>query len=121
MLNKVLRKLHHKIISIFDIFRYKKYKLDQNIFDNTVKIGKGSNILRTSFGKYSGCNINCIINDSKIGNFVNIAWNVYIGPRSHIYTNFTSHDFIYTKGEHIYSGGIDNKYINKLGHDAWLG
>lgn len=121
MLIKIVRKIYHIVKNSFDFFRYQKYRLNSNIFDNTVKIGKGSSTLRSKYGKYSGCNSNCIINDTEIGNFVNIAWNVHIGPRSHIYTNFTTHDFIYTKGEHIYSGGIDGKYINKIGHDVWIG
>lgn len=121
MLIKIVRKIYHNIKKTFDFFRYQKYRLNGNLFDNTVKIGKGSATLRSKYGKYSGCNSNCIINDTEIGNFVNIAWNVHIGPRSHIYTNFTTHDFIYTKGEHIYSGGIDGKYINKIGHDVWIG
>lgn len=109
------------IQNLFDVVRYQKYRQNGNIFDSTVKIGKGTSSLRTKYGKYSGCNSDCIINDTEIGNFVNIAWNVHIAPRSHIYTNFTTHDFIYTKGEHIYSGGIDGKYINKIGHDVWIG
>lgn len=121
MLIKIISKIYDITKNIFDVLRYQKYRQNGNIFDNTVKIGKGSSTLRSKYGKYSGCNSNCIINDTEIGNFVNIAWNVHIGPRSHIYTNFTTHDFIYTKGEHIYSGGIDGKYINKIGHDVWIG
>ncbi len=121
MISKIIRKLKFYVNRFRDIRRYKNYKKNGSIFDNTVIIGKGSSVLRSKIGKYSGCNINTMINDTEIGNFVNIAWDVCIGPRSHIYTNFTTHDFIYTKGEHIYSGGIDGKYINKIGHDVWIG
>jgi virginiamycin A acetyltransferase len=121
MLVKFLRNIYYLTMKISDTLRFQRYKLNANVFDRKVKIGKGSRVLRSKFGRYSGCNINCIINDTEIGSFVNIAWNVHIGPRSHIYTNFTTHDFIYTKGEHIYSGGIDGNYINKIGHDAWIG
>jgi acetyltransferase-like isoleucine patch superfamily enzyme len=111
------------IKNIFDILRYQKYRQNGNIFDNTVKIGKGSSTLGAKYGKYSGCNSNCIIVNTDIGNFVNIAWNVHIGPRSHIYTNFTTHDFIYLNNEFIpiANNGCFDGYFNKIGHDVWIG
>jgi len=98
-----------------------KYRVAGCEFEHGVQIGRGSKLTRATFGKFSGCNMNCIINDTRIGNFVNIAWNVTIGPRGHIYKNFTSHDFIYTNGEHIYTGGINDKFINSIGNDVWIG
>ncbi len=121
MISKVMKLIKYFPSKIKKKQFYKKLSKNGTIFDNSNVFGYGSSLLRSKFGFYSGCNTNCIINDTLIGNFVNIAWNVTIGPRSHIYTNFTTHDFIYLKGEHIYSGGIDGSYINKIGHDVWIG
>ncbi len=116
----MLRKIYYKFK---DFIRYKRYKADNNIFDNTVKIGERSILKKTIFGKHSGCNFDCIIVNTIIGNFTNIAWNVCIGARGHIYTNFTTHDFIYTKNEFIpiANNGCFNGYFNKIGHDVWIG
>lgn len=85
--------------------------------------GKGSSIRKTQWGKHSKCNPNCVIWNTKIGNYVGIAWNVTIGPRSHVYTNFTIQDFVYSKKEMYpdtstfpYEG-----YICEIGHDVWIG
>lgn len=71
---------------------YEKYRLKKknNIFDSSNYFGRKSSISSTFWGKYSGCN----------KNYVSIASNVIIGPRNHIFTNFTTHDFPYTKNEH---------------------
>lgn len=121
MILKTLRLTKHIIAKTADPVVRIKHRIAGCNFDKGVRIGRGSRLTRVSFGKYSGCNINCIINDTRVGSFVNIAWNVTIGPRGHIYKNFTSHDFIYTNGEHIYTGGIDVNYINSIGNDVWIG
>ena len=123
MLIKVLGKVYRAIQSGFGFVRYQKYKLEGNILGGNVTIGSGSKITKVKFGKYSGCNNNCVIINSDIGNYTNIAWNVSIGPRNHIYTNFTIHDFIYKNNEHlpIANNGCFNDYFNKIGHDVWIG
>jgi len=109
---------------INQIYRYRLQKF--NKFDKTnIFFGK-SQIRSTEWGKYSTCNNNCNIVATKIGNYVSIASNVIIGPRNHIFTNFTTHDFPYTKNEHIYFGGSNGDgmfegYFNKIGHDVWIG
>ncbi len=85
--------------------------------------GRGCHLRNTAWGKYSGCNHGCTIWDTSIGNYTNIAWNVSIGPRTHIYENFTTHDEFYQPGE----GDTDrgkmpfDGFICRIGHDAWIG
>jgi acetyltransferase-like isoleucine patch superfamily enzyme len=116
MFNKIARKFIHKL---------KVYNIKKNgtVIGYKSSIGFNSQVLRSKFGDYSGCNSNCIINDTRIENFVNIAWNVCIGPRSHIHTNFTTHDFIYTNNEQNYTRNElpFDRYFNVIGSDVWIG
>nr|WP_276561043.1 CatB-related O-acetyltransferase [Vibrio scophthalmi] len=104
---------------LFERFRYD----NNNFFGNGVNIGRGSKVVKTKFGKYSGCNLDCVITNADIGKYTNISWNVCIGPRSHIYTNFTTHDFIYKNNEFlpVANEGCFNGYFNKIGNDVWIG
>lgn len=121
ILINVLKLVKASLVRLLDPIRLMKYRSSGCKFGQGVRIGFGSKLTRVDFGRLSGCNIDCVINDTKIGQFVNIAWNVTIGPRGHLHTNFTSHDFIYQNGEHIYTGGIHKKYINVIGNDVWIG
>ena len=98
--------------------------LKKNIedIDKTASIGKRTTIKKVKIGKYSGINDNCVIVNTQILNFVNISWNVTIGPRNHILSNFTSHDFIYKYGEHIpiANDGCFEGFFNKIGQHANL-
>lgn len=100
-------------------------KARRNVLEEGSKIGAGSVVERSYFGYYSGCNKNCNIMDTFIGRYVNIGPGVIIGQRNHIYTNFTTHDFVYRNNEHIrqYSifGSGGGRYGVKLGHDVWVG
>lgn len=115
MLNKMLR-----ILSAFFNAILKKNFED---IDKTASIGKKTTIKKVKIGKYSGINDNCVIVNTQILNFVNISWNVTIGPRNHIFSNFTSHDFIYNENEHIpiANDGCFEGFFNKIGHDVWIG
>ena len=91
--------------------------------DKSVVLGKNSIIKKVKIGKFSGINDNCLIVNTQILNYVNIANNVTVGPRNHIFSNFTTHDFIYEKNEYI---AIANKgcfegFFNKIGNDVWIG
>jgi len=94
-----------------------------NVLHKGAHIGSGSKLYGTSLGMHSGCNENCVIINSLIGNYCNISWNVNIGPRGHIYANFTSHDLVYSSDEvlSVANNGCFDGYINKLGHDVWIG
>ena len=99
------------------------FKSNAEDIDKTVIMGKNAIIKKVKIGKFSGFNDNCIIINTQILNYVNISWNVTIGPRNHIFSNFTSHDFIYNEGEHIpiANDGCFEGYSNKIGHDVWIG
>lgn len=123
MISIIIRKLKFYVNRFRDIRRYKNYKKNGNNFDKTVILGEKSYLIKNIWGKHSGCNSNCKIVNTIIGNYVNIAWDVCIGPRSHIYTNFTTHDFIYTRNEFLPVANIGcfEGYFNKIGNDVWIG
>mgnify|MGYP003634298168 CR=1 FL=1 len=102
---------------------YFRFKLRRkNSFLSSSYFGLGSQLSDTSWGYLSGCNVNCDIVATKIGNFCSIGPEVVIGPRNHIISNFTTTDFPYS-GEHSYSSddGAYDGYINIIGHDVWIG
>lgn len=119
----VFRKIRGILSGVLKRIRYKQYVKNGNSFNQTNLFGEKTALLRTKWGKDSSCNNTCYIVDTIVGNYVNIAWNVVIGPRNHFHRNFTSHDFIYTEGENIYN--VDDLpydgYFNKIGHDVWIG
>ena len=90
-----------------------------NILDCTSVVGLGSIVTGSHFGYLSGCNRNCEIDLAWIGNYTEIAANVRIGPRNHSFSNFTITDFVYTNREHVY--GKKGEYVNRIGHDVWIG
>ena len=92
-----------------------------NIFDNSNKFEGENHFYNTKWGKYSACTSNCRIIDTEIGSFTSIGWNTSISPRDHVFTNFTSHKFIYLKKENYVTRGIYGDYITKVGHDVWIG
>lgn len=99
------------------------FKGSKENIDKSVIIGKNTTVKKVEIGKYSGINDNCTVVNTLILNYVNIAWNVTIGPRNHIFSNFTSHDFIYLENEHIAiaNDGCFEGFFNKIGHDVWIG
>ena len=104
----------------------RKKLLKNNKFNQTNHFPVGVNLSFTEWGQYSGCNKNCDIANTTIGNFTSIGPNVIIGPRNHIVSNFTTHDFIYTNKEHAYKDGrggdgMFDGFFNKIGNDVWIG
>jgi len=126
-MNKFSTFIRNKIIKLLALEIYSRKKLSRsNKFGRTNKFGAASSLSCTEWGQYSGCNKNCDIVNSSIGNFTSIASNVIIGPRDHILSNFTTHDFVYTEREHSYIDGRDGDgpfsgYFNNIGHDVWIG
>ena len=124
MQHKIIRLLRYVLIAKLRSKRmYRKYRLCGNEFDNTVIFRPNCILVRNKWGKYSDCDSNCWIENCIIGNFVNIAHSVTIGPRNHIYTNFSSHDFVYLNKEFLFdnSESCFDGYLNKIGHDVWIG
>lgn len=122
-MQKMIFLLKKLITNVMCRFRLYLYEIHGNIISNDVIIGKNSKIYKSKFGSYSACNSGCIIVNCDIGNYTNIAWNVTIGPRSHIYTNFTVNDFVYNFQEvvEISNIGMFEGYFNKIGSDVWIG
>lgn len=108
--------------------RIREYnKKHNNTCGKCVSFGKNSLVENSSFGDYSGCNINCCICSTLVGRYVNIGPYVIIGQRDHIYKNFTTHDFCYHNREFARDyeiptgGGTLSGYGVKIGHDVWIG
>lgn len=101
-----------------------RIKLQGNLLSPTTYIGDESILYDTSWGKHSGCGFKSEIESVQVGNYVNIASNVKIGLRNHIYENFTISDFFYKKGEELCPKNTSfpfGKYMVKIGNDVWIG
>ena len=122
-MRKILSSFYICIKTIFYKFRLLLYKKHENIFGDHVIVGRNSRLYKTVFGKHSACNSGCTIVNCTIGNYTNISWNVTIGPRGHIYTNFTVNDFVYLDNEfiEIANRGSFDGFFNKIGSDVWIG
>ncbi|MCF6290845.1 MAG: CatB-related O-acetyltransferase [Desulfobacterales bacterium] len=122
-----MKKIIIKLISKIVVRVVKWYSAvsidDSNIYNDTNGFSPGTIIRITKWGKYSSCNSDSIVVRATIGNYSMISHHVTIGPRDHIFTNFSIHDAIYSKTkEHLYNTGIwDNMYRVKIGHDVWIG
>lgn len=114
------------VLKLYDFYRYNKYRKRGNIFNKypeTNSFGRFSNLKHTKWGRGSTCNSKCDIVYCEIGNYSEIAQDVIIGPRNHVFTNFTTRDWIYEKSEYSYGlgDGMFNGYFNKIGHNVWIG
>ena len=122
---KTTKNIKKIINNLLDIRRKKVYRKNNCEFNSTNNIREKVSMIETTLGKYTDINSRTIINHTLIGNYTNISWDVVIGPRGHIYSNFTTHDFIYLNKEHEYTKNEYDeslgRYINKIGHDVWIG
>lgn len=112
---KIKRIINNKITII-------KNRANGSIFDDTNQIRDKVTLYNSKIGKYTDINRNTNISHTIIGNYANVSWDVEICPRSHIYTNFTTHDFVYTKNEHVWKCNKPyNGYLVQIGNDVWIG
>ena len=97
--------------------------MSTNHFESTSNFGEGSVIQNTSWGKYSGCNINCFLNRVKIGNYVSIAGGVKAGLGRHRYENFTTYHspLLYDAKLDDEWNYTDKEFLIKINHDVWIG
>lgn len=89
-----------------------------------IKEKAANHIVFTKYGKDCQFGEGLIISEACIGDNVSIGNSVTIGPRSHIYTNFTSHDFIYTANEFDYYKNYTRPFdgfMNRIGNRVWIG
>lgn len=94
-----------------------------NQFSDSNQFHYKSNLFKTRWGRSSSCNSNCDIVYTDVGHYTEIASGVIIGPRNHVYDNFTFQDFVYENNEHIYKlgDGPFDGYFNKIGNNVWIG
>ena len=90
------------------------YKTDLGKY-STVR--KGAQVYGSQMGYHSGVNMNTFISNTIIGRYSEIAWNCSIGPRNHLYRNFTISDFIYNDEERLKFSGSQTI----IGNDVWIG
>jgi phosphonate metabolism protein (transferase hexapeptide repeat family) len=108
--------------------------IGQRVFLNNValgeytEIGDDSHFEQVEFGAFSYCGPRCIIQNSKILNFSNIAAHVRIGPTDHPMDRPTLHHFTYRRRLYGFAEEDDQEFfyarscrITILGHDTWLG
>lgn len=119
----IIKKIYH---ILFDYRRKLYLKKNHNIFDRTNYL-YAKNIIQidnTKWGRHSGVGEFAEIHNTSIGAFTNIASNVKIGVRDHIYQNFLISDFVYEdKDLEFYKKGLDelDGYWVKIGSDVWIG
>jgi acetyltransferase-like isoleucine patch superfamily enzyme len=94
-------------------------------FHKTSKIEAGSNIINTTFGRYSFCGYDCTIVNCDVGAFCSIASNVIIGGARHP-MEWVSMSPVFYKGR----DSITKKFSNhnrgsekrtSIGNDVWIG
>ena len=99
------------------------------IFDSTIdssaKIGPGSRILSSKFGRYSYCGSDCLIVNCDIGAFCSIADNVAIGPGVHPIDHVSTSP-IFLRGRNVLGRNISNHDLPssqrvRIGNDVWIG
>ena len=95
------------------------------MIDKTSKIQSGSNIIDSTFGRYSFCGYDCTIVNCDIGSFTSIADNVSIGDASHP-MDWVSMSPVFYQGRDI----IKKKFSTHpllpisrtiIGNDVWIG
>ena len=97
-------------------------------FGKYTEIGKLSRIENSSFEDYSYCDDGCIIQNARIGKFVNIAAMARIGATQHPMNRATLHHFTYRRKLYDFDVVDDEKFFSErkkslviIGHDVWIG
>lgn len=98
-------------------------------FDSTIdsssKIGPGSRILSSKFGRYSYCGSDCLIINCDVGAFCSIADNVVIGPGVHPIEQVSTSP-VFLAGRNVLGRNISNHaqpslQRTRIGNDVWIG
>ena len=123
--------LRNMVYCYRDIKTKKQYSLMKKLNPGTI-FEKGSEVKKGAFAKncylgaYSRVGMGGLLGNVMVGNFTHFAPDVIVGPRNHIYTNFTIGDFIYSYeefAEHyaLFAGKDGRKYGTRIGNDVWIG
>lgn len=93
-----------------------------------VEIGEQNHIDHSIMGDYSYTGPWCIIQNTHMGKFSNIAAMVRIGPTDHPMERATQHHFTYRRQLFGFSDTNDDNFfqqrqgrITEIGHDSWIG
>lgn len=96
-----------------------------SIIHASAKIGPGSRILSSKFGRYSYCGSDCLIVNCDIGAFCSIADNVVIGPGVHPIEHVSTSPIFLTGrnvlGRNISSHEQPPPQRVRIGNDVWIG
>ena len=105
--------------------KIKRKAVKKSTIHKSSKIEAGSQVLNSSFEKYSFCGYDCQINNSDIGSFCSIADNVIIGPSSHPY-NWVGGSPVFYSGRDSVKAKFSEFDREKplrtvIGSDVWIG
>ncbi|MDK2901570.1 MAG: hypothetical protein PWR14_474 [Thermosediminibacterales bacterium] len=103
-------------------------KLKNSVIGKWTEIGPNNYWENVEFGDFSYTSGYNQIQNAKIGNFVNIATGVRIGPTHHPMDRPTLHHFTYRRKLYGFDSIDDEEFfkwrklqIVEIGHDVWLG
>src|SRR5690606_27012127 len=88
-------------------------------------VGPGSQILCSTFDRYSYCGSNCIIIEAEVGAFCSLADSVVIGSAQHP-MNFVSTSPVFHDGRNVFGTHWSDKKSPStkktyIGSDVWIG
>jgi len=102
--------------------------LKETTFETYNEVGMGSIIEDTHFSDYSYCGEYCMIQNTEIGKFVNIAAMVRIGTPQHPMERPSLHHFTYRRKKYGFDTKDDEKFFESrkekrviIGNDVWIG
>jgi phosphonate metabolism protein (transferase hexapeptide repeat family) len=92
------------------------------------EVGRGNFFEHVSLGRFSYTGPYCILQNTQVGSFSNIAAMVRIGPTNHPMERATLHHFTYRRKMYAFDEADDEdffehrkKQLAYIGHDTWIG
>lgn len=91
------------------------------------EIGAGSHFEHVTFGDYAYCGPGCIMQNTDVGKFANVAAAVRIGPTRHPTDRASQHHFTYRRALYGFGPDDDEFFAWRraqraiIGPDTWLG
>jgi len=92
------------------------------------EVGDRCTLDNVVMGDYSYCGADCIMQNTEIGKFANIAAHVRLGPTAHPLDRPTLHHFTYRRVAYGFAETDDQAFFDAradkvltIGHDTWFG
>jgi phosphonate metabolism protein (transferase hexapeptide repeat family) len=92
------------------------------------EVGDRCTLDNVVMGDYSYCGADCIMQNTEIGKFANIAAHVRLGPTAHPLDRPTLHHFTYRRVAYGFAETDDQVFFDAraakvltIGHDTWFG